>query len=486
MDNEFSYDGLCISSGGYKGIAILGALTVLEMNGHLRNVNIYSGCSVGGIITFLLACGWKPIELYTNVVNITLFHGVSSMDIKNLNTNHGFINNDALRVELEALVLKKKPVLPTMLDLYNDGIYVSFSVCDRRTKKGYKLDYTTNPNLLASEAALMSANIPFMFTPIEFNGMQIIDGALTNPFPLDYIDNEKRSILGIVVYGNSSKDENIMDYILGTIMIQIEELQRHKTRLASKKVDVLEMSVQDMDLMSSSHGFKVKNAMFFAGVEDGKLLSRAIHRKHRRSKKNSKPSNVDSKPSTTTRVNITHIPDDVLLKCFMSQPVDILSQAANVSKVVLQRCIQKLAPHKLDRLKILARELLVGDISYGSNTRSEYKTDEPVEIKENYSQKLFDNLPPGIQTVASDAMKSMSPEQSSATIHGLNFIFEGLTRLGINIFDGLMLSDGRENQSNVDSHFTRSQKSTSSNSDRVQVMEDDEYPPGKNAMDDVD
>lgn len=484
MDNTFSYQGLCISSGGYKGIGILGALTVLDINGHLRNVKTYAGCSVGAIITFLMACGWKPMELYRNVINIKLFHGISSLDIKNLNSNYGLTTNDSLRDELESLVLKKRSNLPTMLDLFNEGYYVSFSVCDRRTKSGYKIDYTSHPTLLASEAALMSANIPFMFTPIEFKGMQIVDGALTNPFPLDYIDNKERSVLGIVVYGKTAPDKNLMDYILGTLMIQIEELQRIKTRSASSHVDVLEMSVDDLDLMNPGHGYGTKNKMYFDGIADGKLLSKAIAKKHRkRSKSTTSHSDPAIDMKNTVRTHISYMPEELLIKCLISQPVDILCQSTLTSKSLLQKSLAKISEKKLERLKSLAREILVGE-DYFPNTNQdpEYKIDEPVTIKENYSQKLFDNFPPPLQSATVNLMRSLPEEKVTAAVQGLNILFEGLNRLGINIFDGFMLGDGREYR-NSESPRRNPQNSQPG---RVEIMEDEEGGVRPGSMDDVD
>ena len=71
----------------------------------------------------------------------------------------------------------------------------------------------------------------------------------------------------------------------------------------------------------------------------------------------------------------------------------------------------------------------------------EYEINEKVKIKENYSQKLYDQLPLQFRAVAKVFVDSMGEDKANSTIHGLNIIFEGLNRLGFNVFDGPLLSE---------------------------------------------
>jgi len=97
-----------------------------------------------------------------------------------------YFENENLREEFESLILEKTDHIPTLLELYNKDIYIAYSICDRRTKKGHKLDHKSYPTLLVSDAGLMSSNIPFAFPPIDFDGMKVIDGAFSNPFPISW------------------------------------------------------------------------------------------------------------------------------------------------------------------------------------------------------------------------------------------------------------------------------------------------------------
>ena len=324
------YSGLVLGSGGFRGINILGALTYLNIWGYLNGIKRYAGCSVGSVISVLMAVGYTPIELFRAAIDIKIFNGFQDIDVEGFKNNFGLLNNQNLREELEKLILVKRKSLPTLLELYNEGIYIAFAVCDRRTKRGYKIDYLSNPTLLASEATLMSSNVPGVFPPIEFEGMKIVDGALTNPFPIEFLDNKTDKILGICVYGKPDGDDTkLLSFVTNTLMIGVEEIQRLICKNASDKVDILEMFVKDFNLLDSSVAWKPKLKMFFKGVKYGKIMVAALSKRKRRR-------NTIEKKSFETKVSPTNFPDALIMKCLVSQPLDILCQAALSSHQIIE------------------------------------------------------------------------------------------------------------------------------------------------------
>jgi len=485
---SFKYDGLSISSGGLKGLQILGALSYLDFHNYLDDIKWFSGCSVGGLITLLLAVGWRPTALYQRCVNIALFTGMGSIDLQNLKDKFGLIKNDHLKSEFETLIIEvrsKKHArdkwLPTLLDLHNEGIYIAFTIVDQRTKKGHRIDYVSHPNLLASDGALMSGNIPLIFRPIEFEGMHVIDGALVNPFPVEYLDrfnrkNQRRGnptrlkILGIVVYGlPNPEDTSFMSYVADTSSIPIEEMQRMIIKTVSHHVDILEMSVHEIGLLSLNSSHSLKNDLFFAGFRDGKTLVNAIQNGNPPPKKRRKSS------KSQVRTPIRQFPKDLLLKCLMSQPMDILCQASLTGTAALQSCISLLHDDKRERLENFARQI-VKDRG-GSYVKYEpakpdpkYESTDKVHIREDYSSKLYDSMPIQFKAAAKVMVDSLPPEKASQTLRGFNIIIEGLNHLGIDIFSGFMLADGPASpRQEIDG--------------RVEIIEDVEP---KRSMDDVD
>lgn len=491
-NNPNQYTGLCLSSGGIKGLAITGALTIFEMNGYLKGIKRFAGCSIGSIISLLLACGWKPFELYRRAVKIKLFHNLSDISLETLKSKHGLISNDLLRQELETLVLEKRHKLPTLLDFHNEGIYLSFSIFDQRSKTGKKLDWQSHPLLAATEGALMSSNMPVIFPPIDFEGMKVVDGALSNPFPVDYLDNQKDRILGIAVYGESD-DEGLFNTLSGYLMAPIEEIQRRITRQASQFVDILEMTVIDISVMDLQASFEAKDNMFFAGLDNAKVMVRVLnkkqrreakHRKHQLQSKKQKSSHRRTMPSNVMRVTLKAIPEEVIVKCLLSQPIDILLLAAVNHREVLKSALSKVSAAKFNQLRHLARQINDEPVKYSrrrtqneptveNDAPSKYGDSYKVKIEENHSQKIYDNLPVKMQSMAKLVFSSLSEDQVNKTVSGINIVVEGLNRLGINIFSGFLLQGPSIIQEDEATNSPREIVT-----DRVEIIPDQDF--GKN------
>lgn len=499
------YDGLSMSSGGLKGIAILGALSYLDLQGCLNNVRYYSGCSIGSILSVLLAVGWKPIELYRRVKSITIFNGFGSLNVQDLKDKHGLMNNDIMRKELEQLVIEKRQELgypkekwiPTFLELHQEGTYVGVTIVDRRTRRGYRIDYESYPSCLITDGALMSSNVPLIFHPIHFDGMEVVDGALVNPFPVDYLDRINRKnhrkgiskrlkILGVVIYGApDDKSTSIMNYISDMVSITMEQLQRQSIKSVSHHVDILEMSVQDMSLLSFGDG-NARNEMYFAGFEDGRLLHDALSVKDAPSGKKKKSPKL---PKADMKTPITVFPKDALLKCLMCQPVDILCQAALTGAKSLQFCLDQLSPDRRFRLENLARQIIHKEVSSGTYVKTEvppdttYLNGEKVKIRENYSQKLYDQLPMQFKAAAKVMVDSLPPEKAQSTINGINIVVEGLRHLGIDVFSGFMLA-GQSSNSDGSNDSQVPESPREEIHDRVEVMADEG--PARRKIEEVD
>jgi hypothetical protein len=216
---------------------------------------------------------------------------------------------------------------------------------------------------------------------------------------------------------------------------------------------------------------------------------------------------------------IKYFADSILIKCLMSQPLDVISQAAIASKSSLKKALSKLPEEKLNRIKDLCREILVDELR-SSDASRKVRTDqetsttyedspelekriyndkdqERVTIKENYSQKLFDNLPMQFQAMAKVMVDSLGKDTADKTISGMNIIFEGLSRLGINVFDGFLIAAprvqvedeepseeiNRKTSKPVNINNSNNGPIKESNAHRIEIMEDEKP---KNKMDEID
>lgn len=444
------YDGLCLSSGGYKGYAMLGVLTALYSKNCFKRTTYFSGCSVGSIITLLLAIGWKPIELYKRVKSIKIFNGLSDINIDSFKEKYGLLDNQSLTEELKDLILEKVDKIPTFLDLWDKKqIYLAFSITDRITKEEFKVDWKSCPSLLISDGAMMSSNMPFVFPPIDFNNMKAIDGALTNPFPLDYIDNRKRKILGICVYGEPKDDmDSFIPYMTGNFMISIEQIQKLSIKHASKNVDILQLFVSDLNVMDAGNLDDGKFKMYMDGIHDGKLFLKALNKKNHGKNISSKESS--SKLKFKSKFKIASFEKSVITKCLISQPLDILCQASLTDQNTIRKSYNNLDDSRKKRLILLCK-ILMENIDKKSNgepinstnnrdNRSDFKSDKrssfpptpPFSVNpdgENHSRKLYDSMPPAARNLTRFIFESLSPEDSNSIINGFNSIFDAFQRI---------------------------------------------------------
>ncbi len=211
------YDGLVISSGAIKGFLILGFLD----HTNISNIKYFCGCSVGSYICMLLAIGYTPLEIitYLCVNDISqLFKDLNPLMLKDC---YGMVNADLMLEYIETMIKYKIGYIPTFKQLYQD--FDKILICPAYNISENKREYLsidTHPDMPVSKACVLSSNIPFLFSKIEYNGNCYIDGATFDAFPLDklveYTDKEniKCNILGITFQDKiREKIENFTSYI---------------------------------------------------------------------------------------------------------------------------------------------------------------------------------------------------------------------------------------------------------------------------------
>jgi NTE family protein len=171
--------GLVLSGGGARGIAHAGVLQALdEMN---VRVNLISGTSSGAIIGVLYASGVQPSEMIPIVKNSKLF------DISGISLGlKGLLKTDVFRKIL------KKYVYAT--DFEELAIPVVVTVTD--FTNGKPVIFDRGP---FTDPVIASCSIPLIFSPLTINGHTMVDGGLTDNFPVEPAADRCRNIIGVHV-----------------------------------------------------------------------------------------------------------------------------------------------------------------------------------------------------------------------------------------------------------------------------------------------
>ena len=221
-----SFNSICLSAGSSKGIYQLGALHYLDSINKFSPINTFIGSSIGAVISCLLSCGYKPLELLTLIccddLNNVLIHNIG---LKQIFLEWGAISNKLLKEYIEKAIIDKLSYIPTFEDLYiHFGIiFICSAWCLTSSNHKVYFNYLDTPNVLISDAALASSSLPGVFTKMQIDDHYYLDGGLFDYCPLQFLlDFSEKYLYNnsiTVMYTKSPNDNNpiiissLIDYI---------------------------------------------------------------------------------------------------------------------------------------------------------------------------------------------------------------------------------------------------------------------------------
>lgn len=225
-----NYVTLCLSGGGNKGLAQLGALHYVHFKEMLNHIRTYVGTSIGSVINLLLCIGYTPMEIYLEVMELdSIIQGGFSP--YNLKTGWGVISIEAFTKNVERFILKKFDNVPTLQELYEiTGKRFVVVTCNLTTMKMEYTDYLNFPNRSCIDAIKTSCNIFGVFSHLEIDDNEYIDGGFGDNYPLKYADSISTGrVLGICTDGFHSLysiDLPFFRYVAKALTFSLIELHR--------------------------------------------------------------------------------------------------------------------------------------------------------------------------------------------------------------------------------------------------------------------
>ena len=178
--------GLALGSGGWRGLAHIGVLKVLEKNG--ISIDYITGSSIGALVGGLYAYYGNIGELEKIVDNIgylDMFHALSDpraeLGLLKGNKFVAFLENYLRGAKIEDLKIPFKAATTDILTgetVYLDG-----------------------GNLATAIRA--SISIPIVLAPVDINGKRLVDGGNSTPIPTEEVRRMGADIvIGVNLYGN--------------------------------------------------------------------------------------------------------------------------------------------------------------------------------------------------------------------------------------------------------------------------------------------
>ena len=216
---------LVIGPGGVKGLKVLGFLSPVEDSGLLDYVDTYCGVSIGAIISLLIISGYQIREIVGEAATLDIFKEIGVLNFQSSLDNRGLMSNEPIRKRLSQLIINKFGNIPTLHSLYmrtgKSYIAVTLNATDEEC---VMMGPFTHPNVSCVDATMFSMNIPFVFYQLVYHGKTYVDGALANPYPVDFFDDGNTNILGIYMKTVHTKNGHpVAASRPGTIIHHIEE-----------------------------------------------------------------------------------------------------------------------------------------------------------------------------------------------------------------------------------------------------------------------
>lgn len=263
-------NGLCLSGGGIKAAAHIGAIRALE-EANIR-FDYVSGTSSGSIIATLYALGYKSNEMYeifkkySNKIKyiqfkliLKIIYGLvfkGKIIVKGLNDGEilsKIVRKFASQKGIKNINQIKMPIAIPMTRLSDGKLYVATSKQVRNTYSD-KITYVSDMDI--AKAVEASCSYPLVFCPCEINNKQFVDGGVRENTPwkeLKALGAEK--VLGIgfeTILENTEKFDNMIEIGIQSMNLICHELSNYEIdgidyliEVPTKKVSLLDMTKID-------------------------------------------------------------------------------------------------------------------------------------------------------------------------------------------------------------------------------------------------
>lgn len=228
---------LVLSSGGARGMAHIGVIEELEKQGF--EISSVSGSSIGAVVGGIYAAGC--LDAYTKWMK-----GLQKLDIYKLMdfsiSTQGFIKGEKVFEELKKIIPDRN-----IEDL--DIPYAALAADPRNRKEKVFKKGSLYKAMRASVA------IPGVVLPGRINDLDLVDGGIVNPIPIDHVSREKDDILVVVDLNSSFSESQDKLATPKNEPVQYQQiLNKIKTRLgvSQKEVKQKQYKLSYYDILNNS------------------------------------------------------------------------------------------------------------------------------------------------------------------------------------------------------------------------------------------
>jgi NTE family protein len=203
--------GLALGSGGLRGLAHIGVLSVLEREN--ITIDYMAGCSMGSLIGALYLAG-QTVENMAKLAR----HLKPRFWLDFVMPKMGVVAGDRIFDTIKLLTQQK-----TFADLS-----IPLAIVATDINHGQEVVFSEGSIALAVRASI---SVPGIFIPFQYQDMLLVDGAVLNPTPVDIVRSMGADIViavDLAHAGTVSKVTNMFDVIMQSIDIMERQLLKYR------------------------------------------------------------------------------------------------------------------------------------------------------------------------------------------------------------------------------------------------------------------
>ena len=262
--------GLVLSGGGAKGLAHVGVLKTLDSLG--VRVDYIAGTSMGAIVGALYASGYTGQQLDSIIKSTNFDLLISDKVPRNSKTFYERKNSEKyvltlplnkFKIQLPSSISRGQNVFNLLSKLtlgvseINDfsKLPIPFYciATDIQTGEEVVLDHGNLAQAIAASSAL-----PTLFQPIKLNDKLLMDGGITNNFPIEGLLTKNLDfIIGVDVQEDLLQEDDLNS--VSNIMLQVNNFRAvEELKEKSKLSDIyIQPEVDDFSIISFSQGAQI-------------------------------------------------------------------------------------------------------------------------------------------------------------------------------------------------------------------------------------
>jgi NTE family protein len=229
MDNKPTFDTICLSGGGIKGFAFIGAIDYLECNLYIdiSLITNWFGTSIGSLVAFIYTLGYSTCEISNFILDFNFDKLQPNIDINNFFELYGIDDGSKVLLLIKRFLKLKYDVDDITFEEHYKLTNKKLNIIGTNFSKGLEtlFNYETYPTMSIITAVRISIGVPIIFTPVLYNSDYYIDGGFVNNFPIKYCN--PCSTLGIYITHSCCNElNNITTLINGVLAIVSDTISK--------------------------------------------------------------------------------------------------------------------------------------------------------------------------------------------------------------------------------------------------------------------